>query len=269
MADEADERARRREERRKRREAEKSAESNGPPEEEAAAQEQADEEEKQRQEEADRKRQEEEAERQRQEEQERQAQEHDEEEHKRQEEEEKKKKEAAAKQAAAPKKKLGGLSTLRRLDIKKQMMKKAQENLQQEAADRAAEKSKFIKDNLNQIDDIEYKDKDELVDLVKRLHEKLHKFESEKYDLQMVIRKNDLAIEDLKSRVNEARGKFVKPTLKKVVRTDKFADDKVAEKKGIDVQLKRVERKSASEGLDVSEGDDKVDLRAQLKKVEK
>ncbi|KAJ3658152.1 hypothetical protein Zmor_009910 [Zophobas morio] len=69
--------------------------------------------------------------------------------------------------------------------------------------------------------------------------------EEQKWDLEREVRKRDWEIADLNSQVNDLRGKFVKPTLKKVSKYEnKFAKlQKKAAEFNFRNQLKVVKKK--------------------------
>ncbi|XP_056601062.1 troponin I, fast skeletal muscle-like [Triplophysa dalaica] len=56
----------------------------------------------------------------------------------------------------------------------------------------------------------------ELQDLCKQLHQKVDVVDEERYDLASKVSKSDKEIEDLKIKVQDLKGKFKKPVLKKV-----------------------------------------------------
>ncbi|KAM9496341.1 troponin I, fast skeletal muscle-like isoform 2-T2 [Clarias gariepinus] len=56
----------------------------------------------------------------------------------------------------------------------------------------------------------------ELQELCKKLHHDIDKVDEERYDLESKIAKGDKEIEDLKIKVIDLKGKFKKPTLRKV-----------------------------------------------------
>ncbi|XP_073724955.1 troponin I, fast skeletal muscle [Misgurnus anguillicaudatus] len=56
----------------------------------------------------------------------------------------------------------------------------------------------------------------ELQDLCKKLHQDIDRIDEERYDLEVKVNKADKEIEDLKIKVIDLKGKFKKPTLRKV-----------------------------------------------------
>merc|ERR1712241_514545 len=73
----------------------------------------------------------------------------------------------------------------------------------------------------------------------------MYQCESQKYDMEFTCRKKDLEINELNIAVNDLRGKFIKPTLKKVSKYEnKFAKlQKKAAEFNFRNQLKTVKKK--------------------------
>uniref|UniRef100_A0A915Q3C7 Uncharacterized protein n=1 Tax=Setaria digitata TaxID=48799 RepID=A0A915Q3C7_9BILA len=74
--------------------------------------------------------------------------------------------------------------------------------------------------------------------------ERLLQLESEHYDTNYIVRQKDFEINELTISVNDLRGKFVKPTLKKVSKTDtRFSKLKKKDQNFVDFRtnLKNVE----------------------------
>jgi len=87
----------------------------------------------------------------------------------------------------------------------------------------------------------------ELEKIAKDIYSRLTKLVEEKYDLEYHVRQKDFEINELTIQVNDLRGKFVKPTLKKVSKYDN--------------KLKKIQEQR--------ENEEKVDFRANLKIVKK
>merc|ERR1711934_194891 len=114
---------------------------------------------------------------------------------------------------------LGGLSAEKKKMLKKLIMQKAAEDLRNEAAARAAEKEKYINDRVAPLK-TEGLDDAALSQLVKDLHAKVCSLEEEVYDWEIKIRKQDFEINELTLKVNDTKGKFIKPVLRKVNKTE-------------------------------------------------
>jgi len=86
---------------------------------------------------------------------------------------------------------------------------------------------------------------DDLVAICKEYHAKVFKLEGDKWDLERGIKIRLLEINELNIAVNDLRGKFIKPTLKKVSKYEnKFAKlQKKAAEFNFRNQLKTVKKK--------------------------
>ncbi|XP_076115224.1 uncharacterized protein LOC143083006 isoform X4 [Mytilus galloprovincialis] len=83
-----------------------------------------------------------------------------------------------------------------------------------------AEKKRVLEQRITHLHDLESMDKGDLVKLCKQLHQQLSKLEEEVYDWEVKIRKQDQEIITLTLKVNDSKGKFAKPVLKKVNKTE-------------------------------------------------
>ncbi|XP_071120885.1 trichohyalin-like isoform X4 [Mytilus edulis] len=143
----------------------------------------------------------------------------------RQEAEEREREEAARQMEEQQKKKkgkrkgLGGLSPEKKKMLKKLIMQKAAEDLRNEAKAKAEEKERYINERVGPLS-LEGKAEGDLVKLCKQLHQQLSKLEEEVYDWEVKIRKQDQEIITLTLKVNDSKGKFAKPVLKKVNKTE-------------------------------------------------
>ncbi|KAF2357646.1 Troponin [Trinorchestia longiramus] len=86
---------------------------------------------------------------------------------------------------------------------------------------------------------------EQLKAICKEYHERLFLCESQKWDLEYEVRRRDYEINELNIQVNDLRGKFIKPTLKKVSKYEnKFAKlQKKAAEFNFRNQLKTVKKK--------------------------
>lgn len=129
----------------------------------------------------------------------------------RQEEEEKKKK--------GKRKGLGGLSPEKKKLLKKLIMQKAAEDLKNEAKRKAEERENFINSRVDPLT-TDGLNEAQMLDLVKKLHGKMAELEEEVYDWEFKLRRQEFEINDLTLKVNDTRGKFVKPVLRKISKTE-------------------------------------------------
>merc|ERR1712228_342946 len=123
--------------------------------------------------------------------------------------------------------------------------KKAAEELKKEQERKAAERRKVIDERCGQPKDLESASEDALIAICQAYYEKVVTLESEKYDMEKEVEYKDYKINELNIAVNDLRGKFIKPTLKKVSKYEnKFAKlQKKAAEFNFRNQLKTVKKK--------------------------
>merc|ERR1719431_1944577 len=89
---------------------------------------------------------------------------------------------------------------------------------------KSAERKKIIEQRCGQPKNLEGANEELLKAICKEFHERLFLCESQKWDLEYDVRRRDYEINELNIQVNDLRGKFIKPTLKKVSKYEnKFA----------------------------------------------
>ncbi|XP_044730784.1 troponin I isoform X12 [Chrysoperla carnea] len=145
----------------------------------------------------------------------------------------------------AKKAKKGFMTPERKKKLRLLLRKKAAEELKKEQERKAAERRRIIEERCGSPKDIDNASEDELKEIVKEYFERMYVCEEQKWDLEREVRKRDFEIADLNSQVNDLRGKFVKPTLKKVSKYEnKFAKlQKKAAEFNFRNQLKVVKKK--------------------------
>nr|CAD7392200.1 unnamed protein product [Timema cristinae] len=164
----------------------------------------------------------------------------------------------------AKKAKKGFMTPERKKKLRLLLRKKAAEELKKEQERKAAERRRIIDDRCGKpknVDDAnEGKDlwsdvlniinctasmTDTLKSIVKQYFDRVLLCEGQKWDLEHEVKKKDFEIADLNSQVNDLRGKFQKPTLKKVSKYEnKFAKlQKKAAEFNFRNQLKVVKKK--------------------------
>ncbi|EJW85716.1 troponin I 4 [Wuchereria bancrofti] len=136
----------------------------------------------------------------------------------------------------AKKAKKGFLTPERKKKLRKLLMMKAAEDLKQQQMLKEQERQRVLQERILPLPDLDnVPDEDlanfghrgtilicleELEEIAKKMAEKLLQLESEHYDINYTVRQKDFEINELTISVNDLRGKFVKPTLKKVSKTD-------------------------------------------------
>merc|ERR1711923_240148 len=161
---------------------------------------------------------------------------------------EKKKAEVRARleaQAAGKKAKKGFMTPERKKKLRLLLRKKAAEELKKEQERKAAERRKVIDERCGQPKDLESASEDQLKQICKEYFDRMYMCESQKYDMEFEVRKRGFEIHELNIAVNDLRGKFIKPTLKKVSKYEnKFAKlQKKAAEFNFRNQLKTVKKK--------------------------
>jgi len=159
----------------------------------------------------------------------------------------------------AKKAKKGFLTPERKKKLRKLLMQKAAEDLKQQQLLKEQERQRILKERIIPLPDVEsITAQAQLEELAKKFHAKIAELEDAKYDLEYNVRQKDFEINELTIQVNDLRGKFVKPTLKKVSKYDnKFAKMKQAEleeKKNVNFREGLRQVKTDKFGLDLLKG---------------
>jgi len=146
----------------------------------------------------------------------------------------------------AKKAKKGFLTPERKKKLRKLLMQKAAEDLKQQQLLKEQERQRILKERIIPLPDVEsINNQAQLEELAKKFHAKIAELEDTKYDLEYHVRQKDFEINELTIQVNDLRGKFVKPTLKKVSKYDNKFAKLEAKKSTVDFrgQLKTTEKK--------------------------
>merc|ERR1712213_60359 len=148
-------------------------------------------------------------------------------------------------QAAGKKAKKGFMTPERKKKLRLLLRKKAAEELKKEQERKAAERRKVIDERCGLPKDLENASEDSLISICQSYYERVKKLENEKYDMEKEVEYKDYKINELNIAVNDLRGKFIKPTLKKVSKYEnKFAKlQKKAAEFNFRNQLKTVKKK--------------------------
>jgi len=145
----------------------------------------------------------------------------------------------------AKKAKKGFMTPDRKKKLRLLLRKKAAEELKKEQERKAAERRRIIEERCGKPKDIENANEAELQTIVQSYWQRMYDLEADKFDLERQSALKDFEIADLNSQVNDLRGKFMKPTLKKVSKYEnKFAKlQKKAAEFNFRNQLKQVKKK--------------------------
>ncbi|XP_049858914.1 troponin I isoform X10 [Schistocerca gregaria] len=145
----------------------------------------------------------------------------------------------------AKKAKKGFMTPERKKKLRLLLRKKAAEELKKEQERKAAERRRIIEERCGKPKNVDEANEAQLKAIVKEYYDRVYLCEGQKWDLEREIRSKDYEISDLNSQVNDLRGKFMKPTLKKVSKYEnKFAKlQKKAAEFNFRNQLKVVKKK--------------------------
>jgi len=148
-------------------------------------------------------------------------------------------------QAAAKKGKKGFMTPERKKKLRLLLRKKAAEELKKEQERKAAERRRIIEERCGKPKNLDDASEDDLRAIVQEYKAKIDELESLKWDLEYATLRKEYEINELNIQVNDLRGKFVKPTLKKVSKYEnKFAKlQKKAAEFNFRNQLKQVKKK--------------------------
>uniref|UniRef100_A0A1B6MG61 Troponin I n=1 Tax=Graphocephala atropunctata TaxID=36148 RepID=A0A1B6MG61_9HEMI len=145
----------------------------------------------------------------------------------------------------AKKAKKGFMTPERKKKLRLLLRKKAAEELKKEQERKAAERRRIIEERCGRPKSLDDANEAALKKVCQDYHTRIAGLEDKKFDIEYIVKKKDFEIADLNSQVNDLRGKFVKPTLKKVSKYEnKFAKlQKKAAEFNFRNQLKVVKKK--------------------------
>ncbi|XP_039745728.1 troponin I isoform X14 [Pararge aegeria] len=145
----------------------------------------------------------------------------------------------------AKKAKKGFMTPERKKKLRLLLRKKAAEELKKEQERKAAERRRIIEERCGKPKNVDDANEAELQTICQMYWHRIYNLEGDKYELERAIQIRKMEISDLNSQVNDLRGKFVKPTLKKVSKYEnKFAKlQKKAAEFNFRNQLKVVKKK--------------------------
>ncbi|XP_060079346.1 trichohyalin-like [Ylistrum balloti] len=140
----------------------------------------------------------------------------------------------------------------------KLIMQKAAEDLKNEAKAKAEAKEKYINDLVPKFS-TDGKDVAALQALCKDFHKRLSQLEEDVYDWEAKIRKQDFEINELTLKVNDTKGKFVKPVLRKVNKTESKLD-KIQRKEAKKSDFRDNLKSSSKHAVDEEGGEGEVSI---------
>ncbi|KAM6223558.1 troponin I, cardiac muscle [Rhynchocyon petersi] len=143
-------------------------------------------------------------------------------------------------------KKKSKISASRKLQLKILMLQMAKQELEQEAEERRGEKGRALSTRCQPLE-LAGLGFSELQDLCRQLHARVDKVDEERYDVEAKVTKNITEIADLTQKIYDLRGKFKRPTLRRV----------------------RISADAMMQALLGTRAKESLDLRAHLKQVKK
>lgn len=163
-------------------------------------------------------------------------------------------------QAASKKGKKGFMTPERKKKLRLLLRRKAAEELKKEQERKAAERRRIIEERCGKPKNLDDASEDDLREIVTTYKAKVDELESLKWDLEYETLRKEAQINELNIQVNDLRGKFVKPTLKKVSKYEnKFAKlQKKAAEFNFRNQLKQVKKKEFTMDEEGKDGEGKV-----------
>ncbi|XP_059369152.1 troponin I, fast skeletal muscle-like [Carassius carassius] len=106
------------------------------------------------------------------------------------------------------------MSPSRRQHLKSLLLQIARGLLEEEADEAEQEKQRYMEENCP---DLSLPGRmQELQELCRKLHQQIDVVDEQRYDMESKVAKSNKEIEDLKIKVQDLKGKFKKPVLKKV-----------------------------------------------------
>merc|ERR1712165_301948 len=133
----------------------------------------------------------------------------------------------------------------RKKKLRQLLMREAAKQLKIEQEKKEAERRKVIGERTGSGRNLEGASDPQLREICNLYHKRIVSLESEKFDLERDVQVKDININELNIAVNDLKGKYVKPTLKKVSKYEnKFAKlQKKAAEFNFRNQLKTVKKK--------------------------
>ncbi|XP_059761772.1 troponin I, cardiac muscle isoform X1 [Balaenoptera ricei] len=148
--------------------------------------------------------------------------------------------------SVSPRQKKSKISASRKLQLKTLMLQIAKQELEREAEERRGEKGRALSTRCQPLElaGLGFAD---LQDLCRQLHARVDKVDEERYDVEAKVTKNITEIADLTQKIFDLRGKFKRPTLRRV----------------------RISADAMMQALLGTRAKESLDLRAHLKQVKK
>ncbi|XP_067861438.1 troponin I, slow skeletal muscle-like [Heptranchias perlo] len=107
------------------------------------------------------------------------------------------------------------VTVARKIRLKSLMLANASIELEKEKNERDTEKNRMLKESVPQFNTSSLSVQ-ELQNVCKQFHQKIDSVDAERYDIAIKVSKNDKEIENLTQKVLDLKGKFKRPSLRRV-----------------------------------------------------
>ncbi|XP_074601849.1 troponin I-like isoform X2 [Brevipalpus obovatus] len=134
-------------------------------------------------------------------------------------EKERRKAEVRARLEAQTRKKRGFMTPERKKRLRNLLRRKAAEALKREQERKAEQRRRIIRERTGAPKNIDSSNEATLQQVCKEYHKRIQDLENRKWDLERETRVKELELKEVQERVNDLKGKFVIPPLKKVSKT--------------------------------------------------
>jgi len=108
------------------------------------------------------------------------------------------------------------LSHQRKKQLMLLMIEKAKERLKEDAAKKLQLKKEVLAERVRPLPNLNSMNDDELKTFLREVHELIGKSDEGRYDMMIKVMKADREIDELNQRIDDFRGKFKRPPLRKV-----------------------------------------------------
>ncbi|KAJ6215582.1 hypothetical protein RDWZM_010082 [Blomia tropicalis] len=119
-------------------------------------------------------------------------------------------------QMKKPATKKGFMTPERKKRLRQLLRRKAADEVKRQQEMKEKERQRIISERTGEPTSVSDLSQDELIELCKNYHNRIYKLHEDKWDLELTTCIKEYEITDLQSRVNDMRGKFIIPPLKKV-----------------------------------------------------
>jgi len=119
-------------------------------------------------------------------------------------------------QMKSTQKKKGFMTPERKKRLRVLLRKKAADELKKQQEQKAEERRRIILERTGRAKSLEDANEATLMAICKEYHERIFKLNEDKWDLELITNQKEYEITELAAKVNDMRGRFIIPPLKKV-----------------------------------------------------